>query len=74
MKDFSTILLTKILRATVEHLQEPPEIDHASPGLREFKRTLLAQIVSLQAIEPGPGRRIVEEMTRGTQWILMTRP
>jgi hypothetical protein len=54
MKDFSTILLTKILRATVEHLQESPEIDQANPGLREFKRTLLAQIVWLQAIEPGP--------------------
>jgi hypothetical protein len=62
MKDFSTIFLTKILRATVEHLQESPEIDQASPGLREFKCTLLAQIVSLQASDPGPGICIIEEI------------
>jgi len=62
MRDFSTILLRNILGATVEHFQESPEIDQASPGLRKFKRTLLGQIVRLQAIEPGPRRFIVEEV------------
>jgi hypothetical protein len=74
MKDFSTILLTQILRATVEHVQESPEIGQASPALREFKRTLLAQIVRLEAIEPGPRRFIVEEAPQARKWILVTRP
>lgn len=61
MKDFSTILLMNILRATVDHAQKSAEIDQASPGFQEFKRTLLAQIVKLQASEPGLGRCIVDE-------------
>lgn len=54
MKDLSTIVSTKILSAIVEHLQESPNIDQASPAVRDLKRTLLAQIVRLQAIEPDP--------------------
>ena len=48
MKDFSTVLLIKILRATVDHVQKSPEIDQASPGVRDLKRTLLEQIARLQ--------------------------
>ena len=54
MRDFSTVLLIKILRAIVDHVQESSEIDRASPGLREFERTLLAQIVSLQRVTLDP--------------------
>jgi hypothetical protein len=48
MKDFSTVLLIKILRATVDHVQQSPEIDQASPGVKDLKRTLLEQIARLQ--------------------------
>ena len=50
MRDFSTVLLINILKATVDHAQESPEIDQASPGFREFKRTLLERIVKLQGV------------------------
>ena len=61
MKEFSTILLINILRANVEHLQESRKIDPARPGVKELKRTLLEQIVRLQASEPGSRRFIVKE-------------
>ena len=61
MRDFSTVLVVKILRAIVDHAQESSEIDQASPGLREFKRTLLAQIARLQGTDPEPGRFTVDE-------------
>jgi hypothetical protein len=51
MKDFSTILLINILRATVDHVQQSPDIDPTSPGVRELQRTLLKQIVRLQGSE-----------------------
>ena len=53
MKDFSTILLINILRATVDHVQDSLEIDMANPGLLEFKRTLLKNIVTLQENRAG---------------------
>ena len=62
MRDFSTVLLINILNATVDHAQESSEIDQASPGLQEFKRTLLAQVVRLQGTDPEPGRFKVEDM------------
>lgn len=63
MRDFSTVLLINILKATVDHAQESSEIDQASPGLREFKRTLLAQVVRLQGTDPEPGRFTVDDMS-----------
>jgi CxxC-x17-CxxC domain-containing protein len=54
MNDCSTVLLINTLRATVEHLQESPEIDQASPGVKELERTLLEQIVRLQANHRDP--------------------
>jgi hypothetical protein len=62
MREFSTVFLVNILRATVDHAQESSEIDQASPGFREFKRTLLAQILRLQASDPGPERFTVDAM------------
>ena len=52
MRDFSTILLTNVLRATVETLRESVNIDQARA--QELKRTLLEQIARLQAnhLEP----------------------
>jgi hypothetical protein len=55
MKDFSTILLINMLRATVEHLQQSPEIDQASPGVEDLKHTLRAQIVRLRGTDPEHG-------------------
>ena len=49
MKDFSTILLINVLRATVETVQESACIDQTSPGAKELQRTLLAEIVRLRA-------------------------
>ena len=51
MKDFSTILLIKILRATVDHVQQSPEMDPTHPGVRELQHTLLKQIARLQGSE-----------------------
>jgi hypothetical protein len=51
MKDFSTILLIKILRAIVDHVQLSPDIDPTCPGVREMQRTLVKQIVQLQGSE-----------------------
>ena len=62
MKNFSTVLLINIHRATVDHAQESSEIDQASPGLQEFERTLLAHIERLQASDPWPGKFKVDEM------------
>jgi len=53
MKDFSSNLLINILRATVDHVQDSLEIDLANPGLLEFKRTLLENIVKLQGNRAG---------------------
>jgi hypothetical protein len=61
MRDFSTVLVVKILRAIVDHAQESSEIDQASPGLPEFKRTLLAQTMRLQETDLKPGRFTVDE-------------
>ena len=47
MKDFSTILLIKVLLATVEHVESSPTIDQNLPGTKELKRTLMEQIVKL---------------------------
>jgi hypothetical protein len=68
MKDFSTILLIKILRATVDHVQQSPSIDQASPGVRELKRALLEQIVKHHANDPGPAKFTTQEMFGGAQW------
>jgi len=62
MRDFSTIVLINIVRKTVDTVQDSPDIDQASPGARELKRTLLEQIVRLQASDAGPGTFIVDEM------------
>jgi hypothetical protein len=61
MKDFSTILLIKILRATVDHVQQSPEIDQAIPDVRELKRALLEQIVRLQGSDLEP---VKSQLTR----------
>lgn len=47
MKDFSTILLIKILLATVDHVESSPAIDQNLPGTRELKRTLMEQVAKL---------------------------
>jgi hypothetical protein len=46
MKDFSTILLIHILRATIRCVEESPEIDACHPGIRriESKRHFLAAL------------------------------
>jgi hypothetical protein len=62
MKDFSTILLINTLRATVDHLQQSAEIEQASPGVKDLKHTLRAQIVRLQGSDPEPRRIIFEEV------------
>jgi hypothetical protein len=62
LKEVSTILLINVLHKTVDAVQESPDIDQASPGVKELKRTLLEQIVRLQASDPGSGRFTVEEM------------
>lgn len=56
MREFSTILLIHILRATVDHAQESSEIDHTSPGFTEFKHTLLDKVVRLQSSDSELGR------------------
>jgi hypothetical protein len=61
MKDFSTVLLINMLRATVDHVQHSPEIDQASPGVKDLKRTLLEQILRLLASEPELARLATEE-------------
>ena len=61
MKDFSSVLLINILRATVDHVQQSPEIDQASPGVRELKRTLLDQILRQVAIDPEVMRPATQE-------------
>jgi hypothetical protein len=50
MKDFSSVLLINILRAIVDHVQQSPEIDKASPSLKDVKRTFREQIMRLQGI------------------------
>jgi hypothetical protein len=51
MKDFSRILLINILRATIDHVQQSPDIDPTHPGVRELQHALLKQIVRLQGGE-----------------------
>jgi hypothetical protein len=51
MKDYSTILLINILRATVDHVQRSPDIEPTHPGVRELQRTLLEQMVRLEGNE-----------------------
>jgi hypothetical protein len=51
MKDFSTILLMKILRAIVDYVQVSPDINLTRPGVRETQHTLLEQMVRLQESE-----------------------
>ncbi len=64
MKDFSTILLINILRETVDTVKRSPDIDQANPGTRELNRTLMEQIVRLQASEPKFGKFIVDQMAQ----------
>jgi hypothetical protein len=47
MKDFSTVLLINILRATVQCLEESPGIDPCHPGTRRFEGALLEEIAKL---------------------------
>ena len=49
MGTFTTILVSEILRATVRHLNEAPELNPAHPGIVEFRRVLEAEIARLQA-------------------------
>jgi hypothetical protein len=65
MKDFSSVLLINILRATVDHVQQSPEIDQASPGVKDLKRTLLEQILRLAAREPELARLATPESPQG---------
>ena len=74
MKDFSTILLIKILRATVDHVQQSPEIDQASPDVRELKRTLLEQIMRLQGSDLKLVKVTTDKISEGAQWISPIRP
>jgi hypothetical protein len=62
MRDFSTVLLINILRAIVNHSQESSEIDHRNAGFQEFRRTLLNQILRLEANDPVPERLTVDPM------------
>lgn len=54
MKTITTILLINTLRATLEHVEQTPDIDPNYPGLVEFKRTLITQIHKLQTEDSGP--------------------
>ena len=60
MRD-STAQVIKILRSTLESVQKSPEIDQASPGVRELKRTLLDQILRQVAIDPEVMRPATQE-------------
>ena len=51
MRDFSTILLIKILRAIVDHVQLSPDIAPTRLDVREVQRTLVKQIGRLQGSE-----------------------
>ena len=72
MKDFSRILLTNILRATFEHVQQSSEIDQA--GAKDLKRTLLDQITRLAEIEPGSAQLTIREQHEVTRWITLIEP
>jgi len=48
MNDFSSILLLQILRATVRHVDESPELDHAHSGIVDFQQMLEAEIGRLE--------------------------
>lgn len=67
MMDCSTILLINILRATVDHVQCSPEIDPASPDVRDLKRTLLEQILRLLASEPALARLATQGPPQGAR-------
>jgi hypothetical protein len=49
MMDFGNILLTQILRATVQVVQESPAIDAAHPGIVDFQRVLNEEMVRLSS-------------------------
>lgn len=61
MKGFSNHLSIKILRATIDNVLQSAEIDQASPGVKDLKRTLLEQIVRL------PGNELLEVARNGIQ-------
>jgi hypothetical protein len=67
MKDASNILLMNVLRATINQVQESPNIDQASPAVKELKRTLLEQILKLLAANSACD-------AQGTPWNSLTRP
>ena len=47
MKDFSTVVLTQTLRATIRCVEESPGIDPGHPGIRQFEGVLLEEIAKL---------------------------
>lgn len=49
MKSFPTILLLHTLDATLEYMEQLPDLDPQSPGLLDFKDALSAEINKLQA-------------------------
>src|SRR3954469_19014832 len=48
MKDFPTILLIAILRTTIQHVCDSPDVGLAHPAIVEFQRVIAAEIDRLQ--------------------------
>jgi len=49
MKDFGSILVIHILRATVQFVNEAPAIDAGHPGVVELRRVLQEEIARLES-------------------------
>ena len=47
MKDFSTVILIEILRATIRCVEESPGMDPGHAGVRQFEGVLLEEIARL---------------------------
>lgn len=54
MKTITTIFLINTLRATLDHVEQTPDVDVDYLGLAEFKRALITQNHKLQTEDSGP--------------------
>lgn len=54
MKDFSTVLLIRILRATIRCVEEAPGIDRNDPSMLRFEGMLLEEIARF-VVQTSPG-------------------
>jgi len=55
MTDFSTVLLVQILRATIQCVEESPDLNHNDPSIRRFEGMLLDEIVRVMGRHGSPG-------------------